>query len=338
MNEEFRNEELTEKIKEDVKNIREGFSKIREEIAKVVVGEDEIINNIFICLLADAHALLESVPGLGKSLLIETLGRCIEGTTFRRIQFVPDMLPADILGVNVFNPKTGDFYISKGPIFANFILADEINRAPPKTQAALMEVMQERKVSIQHEEFILDKPFLVLATQNPLEQQGVYPLPEAIVDRFFMKIIIDYPSEKEEFQIIEQNTLMIRDLLNRVTPVVKKDFILYAQDVVRKIYISPAIKNYILEIVNSTRKRGRYNIEKAKYIKYGGSPRASIALALASKALALLDGRTFVLPSDVKKVAKNVLRHRIILDYEGRALGISQDEIIEEIINKVEIT
>lgn len=338
MSNEFRNEELTEKIREDVKVIRENFLKIKEEISKVVVGEEDIINNIFICLLADAHALLESVPGLGKSLLVETLGRCIEGATFRRIQFVPDMLPADILGVNVFNPKTGDFYISKGPIFANFILADEINRAPPKTQAALMEVMQERKVNIQHEEFILDKPFLVLATQNPLEQQGVYPLPEAIVDRFFMKIIIDYPTEKEEFQIIEQNTLMIRDILNRVKPVVNKDFILYAQEVTRKIYISPAIKNYILDIVNSTRKRGKYNIEKVKYIKYGGSPRASIALALAAKALALLEGRTFVLPSDVKKVAKNVLRHRIILDYEGRALGISPDEIIDEIINKVEIT
>lgn len=338
MNTEFGSEEHAEKIKDDVKIIKENFLKIKEEISKVIVGEEYIINNIFICLLADAHALLESVPGLGKSLLIETLGRCIEGVIFRRIQFVPDMLPADILGVNVFNPKTGEFYISKGPIFANFILADEINRAPPKTQAALMEVMQERKVNIQNEEFILDKPFLVLATQNPLEQQGVYPLPEAIVDRFFMKIILDYPSEKEEFQIIEQNTLMIRDILNRVSPVVKKDFILYAQDVVRKIYISPSIKNYILDIVNATRKRGKYNIEKIKYIKYGASPRASIALALASKALALLEGRTFVLPSDVKKVASNVLRHRIILDYEGRAMGISQDEIVEEIINKVEIT
>lgn len=338
MNSEFSREEVNKEIKEDVNYIRSVFSKIKDEIAKVVVGEHEIIENLFICMLADAHALLESVPGLGKSLLVETLSRCIEGTSFRRIQFVPDMLPADILGVNVFNPKTGEFYISKGPIFANFILADEINRAPPKTQAALMEVMQERKVNIQHEEFKLDRPFLVLATQNPIEQQGVYPLPEAIVDRFFMKIILDYPTEKEEFHIIEQNTLSIRNLLDRIKPVANKDFILFAQDVTRKVYIAPSIKNYILDIVNATRKRGKYNIEKAKYIKYGGSPRASIALALGAQAYALLQGRTFIIPTDVKYVAKNVLRHRIILDYEGRAMGITPDEIIDEIINKIEVT
>jgi len=335
---EFKSVKASKKLKTKVEKVRRGYEKVRREVSKVVVGQEDVIEKVIISLICDGHLLLEGVPGLAKSLLVETLSRCVSGTTFRRIQFVPDMLPADILGMQVFNPKTGKFYISKGPIFANFILADEINRAPPKTQAALMEVMQERKVSIQKQEFILDRPFLVLATQNPLEQYGTYPLPEAIIDRFFMKLLLDYPSEEEELRIIEQNTMVKRDILSEVKPVVTKSFILESQNVVRELYIAPAIKKYIIDIVNTTRRRSKYKLPELKYIRYGASPRASIILGLASRAYALLQGRDFVIPTDIKHVAKDVLRHRIILNYEGKASGITTDEIIEVILNKVEIT
>lgn len=335
---EFKSLKASKGLKRKVEKVRKGYEKVRKEIAKVVVGQEDIIEKTIISLICDGHLLLEGVPGLAKSLLVETLSKCISGATFRRIQFVPDMLPADILGMQVFNPKTGTFYISKGPIFANFILADEINRAPPKTQAALMEVMQERKVSIQKQEFILDRPFLVFATQNPLEQYGTYPLPEAIVDRFFMKLLLDYPSEEEELKIIEQNTMVKRDILSEVKPVITKDFILESQRVVRELYIAPAIKKYIIDIVNTTRRRSAYKLPELKYIRYGASPRASIILGLASRAYALLQGRDFVIPTDVKHVAKDILRHRIILNYEGKASGITTDEITDAILNKVEIT
>ncbi len=324
-------------LKEKIEVYREKIDQMFEEIHKVVVGQDETIKDVMISLICDGHVLLEGVPGLAKSLLVETLSRCVKGTTFRRIQFVPDMLPSDILGVNAFNPKTGEFYIVKGPVFANFILADEINRAPPKTQAAMMEVMQERKVNIQKEEFILDRPFLVLATQNPIEQYGTYPLPEAIVDRFLMKINLDYPTEEEELQILDQNTLIKRNALDEIKPVVDKKFILDIQSDVRKIYVSPEIKQYIIDIVNTTRGRGKYKIEATKYVKYGGSPRASIALVLAARAVALMNGRDYVIPKDVREVAHPILRHRIILNYEGKASGITTDEIIDEILKTVEV-
>jgi len=313
------------------------IDQIKKEISKVVVGQEEIVDYVLIALISDGHVLLEGVPGLAKSLMVETLSRCITGATFRRIQFVPDMLPADIIGMNVFNPKTGEFYIEKGPVFANFILADEINRAPPKTQAAMMEVMQERKVNIHKKEFKLDRPFLVLATQNPLEQYGTYPLPEAIVDRFFMKLLLDYPKPEEELEIINQNTMVQRNILNKVKVVVNKKFILNAQNDVRKIYVAPEIKKYIINIVNTTRRRTEYKTEKMKYIRYGASPRASIILGLAARAYAMLNGRDFVIPTDVKYVAKPVLRHRIILNYEGKASGISTDDIVDEILDKVEV-
>lgn len=326
-------ESLPEKL---IKNYQDVLKRMKKEIQKVVVGQNEVIEHVLICLICDAHALLEGVPGLAKSLLVETLSRCITGTIFRRIQFVPDMLPSDILGVNAFNPVKGDFYIIKGPIFANFILADEINRAPPKTQAAMMEAMQERKVNIHKEEFILDKPFLVLATQNPLEQQGVYPLPEALVDRFFMKILVDYPKWNEELEIIERNTLVRYDIFDPVEPVMDKETILTIQKDVRKIYISTPVKEYILRIVTATRTKDE-KIRYSKYIRYGASPRGTIALALAARAVALMDGRDFVTPGDVKLVAHPVLRHRIILNYEGKAAGISTDEIIDEILEGVEV-
>ncbi len=319
-----------------IKNYQNILKKMKKEIQKVVVGQNEVIEHVLICLICDAHALLEGVPGLAKSLLVETLSRCIVGTTFRRIQFVPDMLPSDIIGVNAFNPVKGDFYIIKGPIFANFILADEINRAPPKTQAAMMEAMQERKVNIHKEEFILEKPFLVLATQNPLEQQGVYPLPEAVVDRFFMKILVDYPKWDEELEIIDRNTLVRYNIFDPVKSVMDRETILNIQRDVRKIYVSRPVKEYILRIITATRTKDE-KIKYSKYIRYGASPRGSISLALAARAVALMDGRDFVTPGDVKLVAHPVLRHRIILNYEGKAAGISTDEIIDEILEGVEV-
>ncbi len=319
-----------------IKEYKKLLAKLKKEIQKVVVGQHEVIEQVIISLICDAHALLEGVPGLAKSLLVETLSRCITGTTFRRIQFVPDMLPSDILGVNAFNPASGNFYIIKGPIFANFILADEINRAPPKTQAAMMEAMQERKINIHKEEFLLDRPFLVLATQNPLEQQGVYPLPEAVVDRFFMKILVDYPKWDEEMEILDRNTLVKYNVFEDVKPVMDKQTILAMQRDVRKIYVSPPVKEYILKIVTATRKKDE-KVKYSKYIRYGASPRGSISLALAARAVALMDGRDFVTPGDVKLVVHPVLRHRIILNYEGKAAGISTDEIINEILDEVEV-
>jgi MoxR-like ATPase len=333
----FERPEGRENLKKEIAVIQEGYEKLRSNISKAVVGQKEVLDALIISLMADGHILLEGVPGLAKSLLVEALGRSVSGTTFRRIQFVPDMLPADILGMNVFHPVKGEFYIVKGPIFANFILADEINRAPPKTQAALMEVMQERKVNIQKEEFVLEKPFLVLATENPLEQYGVYPLPEAIIDRFLMKIIVDYPKEEEEIEIVDQNTMVRRDLLNEINPIIDKDFIIKSQEVVREIYMSPKLKKYIVDIVNTTRGKTNYKISDLKYIRWGASPRASITLGLTARANALLHGRDYVLPSDIKFVAKPVLRHRIILNYEGKASGISVDKIIEDIIETVEV-
>ncbi len=319
-----------------LKEYKHKIEKVKKEVEKVVVGQKEIIEQVLISLISDMHALLEGVPGLAKSLLVETLSRTITGTTFRRIQFVPDMLPSDIIGVNAFNPTKGEFYIIKGPIFANFILADEINRAPPKTQAAIMEAMQERKVNIAKEEFILDRPFMVLATQNPLEQQGVFPLPEAVIDRFFMKILVDYPKWDEEMEIIDRNTVVNYNVFEGVDPVFTKEEILQIQHDVRRVYISRPVKEYILAIVHATRRKSE-EIKYSEYIRYGASPRGSISLGLAARAVALMDGRDFVTPGDVKLIAHPILRHRIILNYEGKAAGISTDEIIDEILNTVEV-
>ncbi len=322
-------------LKEEVKKYSKLLQKMREEISKVVVGQEEMVKLALAAIVANAHVLVEGVPGLAKSLLVETIGRLIDGATFKRIQFMPDMLPADIIGVNVYNPKTGDFYIVKGPIFANLILADEINRAPPKTQAAMLEAMQEKKVNIHTYEFKLPRPFFVMATQNPLEQQGVYPLPEALVDRFFMKVLVDYPSYEEEMKIINQNTV-IRDLFADLKPVVTKEDIIKMQSLVRQIYISDAVKKYILDIVFTSRGRTDVKFDELKYIRYGGSPRASIYLGLGARVLAFFAGRIFVTPDDVKEIAPHILRHRIILTYEARALGITPDAIIQRILEEVE--
>ena len=333
--------ESNDKAKLDNKSIevaRKKLDKMFDEIGKTIIGQEETVFSAVSALICDGHILFEGVPGLAKSLLVETMGKVIGGTSFRRIQFVPDMLPADILGVNAYNPKTGGFYIMKGPIFANFILADEINRAPPKTQAALMEVMQEKKVSIHKETFPLEVPFLVMATQNPLEQYGTYPLPEAIVDRFFMKIILDYPKPEDEIKIISKNTIVYRNRVEElIKPVITKTEVVKLQEMVRNVYISPEVDKYIVDLVNTTRRRSDYKIPELKYVKYGGSPRASIYLGLAARAVALMNGRSFVIPEDVKRVAHDVLRHRIILNYEGKATGINTDDIVTNILDVVEV-
>ncbi len=321
---------------EKLKFYEEKLNALKKEISKVVIGQKEIVKMVLVSLICDGHALLEGVPGLAKSLLVETLARTIEGTTHKRIQFVPDMLPADIIGVNAYNPKTGEFYIIKGPVFANFILADEINRAPPKTQAAMMEVMQERKVNISTQEFKFPRPFLVLATQNPIEQYGTYPLPEAIVDRFFMKLILDYPKPEEEMIILDENTMTKYNKLDVVKPVLNPNDIIELQNSVRKVFISKPVKKYIVDLVNTSRGRG-VHIQGLKYVKYGGSPRATIWLALGARAIALMNGRDFVVPDDISEVAHHVMRHRLILNYEGKAAGISTDELVDNILNSVEV-
>ncbi len=333
---EFEPEKELEISKEKIREFRDKIHTLKEEIHKTIVGQEEVVKQVLVCLICDMHALLEGVPGLAKSLLAETLSRCIEGATFKRIQFVPDMLPSDIIGVTIFDPSTGTFKTVKGPIFANFIIADEVNRAPPKTQSALLEAMQERRVYIYGEEYPLERPFLVLATQNPLEQQGVYPLSEAFVDRFFMKILVDYPSWDEEMEIIDRNTMVQYDVLEKVKKVMTKEDIVEMQRAVRKIYIARPIKEYILRIVQTTRGKGE-KIRYLKYIRYGASPRGSISLALAARAIAMMKGRNFVIPDDIKEIIYPVLRHRIILNFEGRAAGISTDEIITEILENVEV-
>ncbi|NIA03780.1 MAG: AAA domain-containing protein [Nitrospiraceae bacterium] len=326
-------DELSER---KLKRFADMIERVKQEISKIVVGQREMIKFTIISLMCDGNALLEGVPGLAKSLTVETLAKTISGATFNRIQFVPDMLPADIIGVNAYNPKTGEFYIVKGPIFANFILADEINRAPPKTQAAMMEAMQERKVNIHNKEFKFARPFMVLATQNPLEQYGTYPLPEAVVDRFFVKLILDYPKRDEEMKIITQNTLTKFNELNVVNHVISPQEIIEIQDAVRKVYISEEVKKYIIDLIFTTRGQGA-QIKGLKYIKYGGSPRATIWLSLGAKAVAIMNGRDYVIPDDVREVIHPILRHRILLNYEGKAMGVNTDDIIDSLIEGVEV-
>ncbi len=320
---------------EEAKQYAEIFSRMREEIHKVFIGQDDILQRIQITLLSDAHALLEGVPGLAKSLLVEVLANVISGTTFKRIQFLPDMLPSDVIGGQIYNPRTASFVTIKGPIFANFVLADEINRAPPKTHAALMEAMQEKKINIDKEEFDLDRPFLVLATQNPLENKGTYALPEAVLDRFMFKINLDYPAREHEKIIITENATT-RSIIEvrKVNPIISKGEFLLIQKKVKEVHISDKIKDYILDLTEATRGLNK-DIEGRQFIKYGAGPRASIYLGIAAKARAVLMGRNFVLPEDIAFVAPDVLRHRIALNFKGKAHNISSDKIIEEILSKV---
>jgi MoxR-like ATPase len=309
--------------------------KLREEISHVIVGQSHMLDRLLIGLLSNGHVLLEGVPGLAKTLTIKSLAQAIHAK-FSRIQFTPDLLPADVIGTLIYNQQKNEFVVRKGPIFANFILADEINRSPAKVQSALLEAMQERQVTIGDTTYKLDEPFLVLATQNPLEQEGTYPLPEAQVDRFIMKVVVDYPKMHEEQMIIRQNVHGL--LAPAVRQVVSIQEVTNAKDLTRQIYMDEKIEQYILDIVFATRQPDKYNLAKLKpLISYGASPRGSINLGLAGKAQAFLNKRGFVIPEDIRSICRDVLRHRIGLTYEAEAENIKVEDVIEEILKAVNV-
>ncbi|MEM9921503.1 MAG: AAA family ATPase [Bacteroidota bacterium] len=309
--------------------------KLNEATGKVIVGQQYMIERLMLGLLAKGHVLLEGLPGLAKTLAIKTLSTAINAQ-FSRIQFTPDLLPADIIGTMIYNPSKNEFTVRKGPVFANFILADEINRAPAKVQSALLEAMQERQVTIGNETFKLQEPFLVLATQNPIEQEGTYPLPEAQVDRFMLKVNISYPEMEEEREIIRRN--LSGAISQKIEPIVSPEDILKAREVVKKVYMDEKIEQYILDIVFASRQPAKYRLRDLDLlISYGGSPRASINLAMAAKAYAFLQRRGYVIPEDVRNICHDVMRHRIGLTYEAEAENISQEDIINRILNAVEV-
>ena len=322
--------ELNERIERQsafVTNLTTGMDQI-------IVGQKHLVESLLIGLLSDGHVLLEGVPGLAKTLAIKTLASLIDAK-YSRIQFTPDLLPADVVGTMVYSQKDETFQVKKGPMFANFVLADEINRAPAKVQSALLEAMQERQVTIGKETFLLPEPFLVLATQNPIEQEGTYPLPEAQVDRFMLKVIIDYPKQEEEKLIIRQN---INGEKFNVKPILKAEEIIEARKVVRQVYLDEKIERYIVDIVFATRYPEKYDLKELKdMIGFGGSPRASINLALAARTYAFIKRRGYVIPEDVRAVAHDVLRHRIGLTYEAEASNVTSDEIVSKILNKIEV-
>ena len=322
--------ELNERIERQsafVTNLTTGMDQI-------IVGQKHLVESLLIGLLSDGHVLLEGVPGLAKTLAIKTLASLIDAK-YSRIQFTPDLLPADVVGTMVYSQKDETFQVKKGPIFANFVLADEINRAPAKVQSALLEAMQERQVTIGKETFLLPEPFLVLATQNPIEQEGTYPLPEAQVDRFMLKVSIDYPKQEEEKLIIRQN---INGEKFNVKPILKAEEIIEARKVVRQVYLDEKIERYIVDIVFATRYPEKYDLKELKdMIGFGGSPRASINLALAARTYAFIKRRGYVIPEDVRAVAHDVLRHRIGLTYEAEASNVTSDEIVSKILNKIEV-
>ncbi|MDE5560340.1 MAG: AAA family ATPase [Bacteroidaceae bacterium] len=303
-------------------------------MAQVIVGQKHLVESLLIGLLSDGHVLLEGVPGLAKTQAIKTLASLVDAQ-FSRIQFTPDLLPADVIGTMIYSQKEETFQVEKGPVFANFVLADEINRAPAKVQSALLEAMQERQVTIGKQTFMLPKPFLVLATQNPIEQEGTYPLPEAQVDRFMLKVVIDYPKLEEEKLIVRQN---IKGEMPEIRPLMSTNEIMEARAVVRQVYLDEKIEQYIADIVFATRYPEKYNLGDIKdYIEFGASPRASINLALASRAYAFIKRRGYVIPEDVRAVAHDVLRHRVGLSYEAEANNVTSDEIVSKIVNKVEV-
>ena len=311
------------------------LDRLRDEIGKVIVGQNYMLDRLLIGLLSNGHVLLEGVPGLAKTLTIKSLAQAVHAR-FSRIQFTPDLLPADVLGTMIYNQQRNDFVVRKGPIFANFILADEINRAPAKVQSALLEAMQERQVTIGDTTYKLDEPFLVLATQNPLEQEGTYPLPEAQVDRFIMKVVVGYPNRQEEQQIIRQNVQGLT--LPSINAVVAIQELITARDIVRQIYMDEKVEQYILDIVFATRQPAQYKLENLKpLISYGASPRGSINLAIAAKAQAFLNRRGYVVPDDVRFICNDVLRHRIGLTYEAEAENVTAENVIEQILGKISL-
>ncbi len=321
-------------INERVKEESVFVASLRAEMEKVIVGQRYMIDRLIVGLLANGHVLLEGVPGLAKTLAVKTLAAALN-TSFQRIQFTPDLLPADLVGTLVYNPKEGSFTTKKGPVFANIILADEINRAPAKVQSALLEAMQERQVTIGQETFRLPEPFLVLATENPIEQEGTYPLPEAQVDRFMLKVKITYPSLDEERRILD--AMAVTDKKFHVQPVVQPEAILKARKVIDEIYVDDKIKDYILSVVFATREPEKYKLQIKEFIRYGASPRATIYLTLAARAYAFLQGRGYVTPQDVKSIAADVLRHRILVSYEAEAEELTTDDLVERILNELPV-
>lgn len=318
---------------------QEHTAKIRQviqEVGKVVVGQEYMVNRLLAGLFTNGHILLEGVPGLAKTLTISTVAQVLH-LSFQRIQFTPDLLPADLVGTMIYNQKDGRFEVKKGPIFANIILADEINRSPAKVQSALLEAMQEKTVTIGETTFTLDKPFLVLATQNPVDQEGTYPLPEAQVDRFMMKVFVDYPTKEQELEIMRRISNM--QFTFEVNPILTKEDIFSIRGGVNGVKISESLERYIVELVTATRKAKEYKLDhEAQYIQFGASPRATINLNLASKAMAYMDGRDYVLPEDIKEVALDVMNHRILLNYEAEADNVKTTDIIKVILNKVPIS
>ncbi len=323
-----------DRITENVRQENQKFQRAHEEMSKVIVGQQEMISSLFIALLANGHILLEGLPGLAKTLAMTTLAHVMH-SDFKRIQFTPDLLPADLVGTSIYNPKEGSFSIRKGPVFTQILLADEINRAPAKVQAALLEVMQERQVTIAGETFKAPSPYLVIATQNPIEQEGTYPLPEAQTDRFMLKVKIDYPSKDEEKEILKRMATLGEK--PKASAVLTGEDVLAAREVVNQVHIDDKVTDYILSIVGATRDPEEYGIDIDEYIMYGASPRASIAFVMAGRAAAFLAGRGFVTPDDIKAIAHDVLRHRIRRSYEAEAEEISSDDIITKLVTTIPV-
>ena len=320
-------------IKDSIEYESKFIQDIQDSIRKVIIGQDDLIEKLILAILSDGHIFLEGVPGLAKTLTIKSLAQIID-TKFQRLQFTPDLLPADILGTLIYNPKDSTFQIKKGPIFANIILADEINRSPAKVQSALLEAMQERQITIGDKTFKLENPFLVMATQNPIEQEGTYPLPEAQIDRFMFKVIVTYPNQEEELKILKRMGKINSNL--ELQPVVKPAQIISARKIVDQIYIAENIQEYIVSLVFATREPSKYNLNDLEsFISFGASPRATIFLSIAAKSHAFLNKRAFVIPEDVRAVGKAILRHRIILSYEAEAEEITTEDIIQRIYESV---
>jgi MoxR-like ATPase len=323
-----------QRIGDLVRQQHDGFERLLTEMRRVIVGQEDLLKKMLVGLLSNGHILLEGVPGLAKTTAVSTLARAIHAK-FQRIQFTPDLLPADILGTQVFSPRDGTFSIRRGPIFANFVLADEINRAPAKVQSALLEAMQERQVTIAQETFRLEEPFLVLATQNPIEQEGTYPLPEAQVDRFMLKLIVDYPTAAEERKILDR--MATQRGAAQIDAVLDPQRILDARRLIDEIYMDDKIKDYIVALVHATRRPAERKLKIAEWIEYGASPRATIFLALGAKAMAFLAGRGYVTPQDVKDIAPDVLRHRVIISYEAEAEEKTSDDVVRHVLDHVEV-
>ncbi|GDX79513.1 ATPase AAA [Deltaproteobacteria bacterium] len=315
---------------EEIRQAAEELGRVRVEVARVLVGQKYMVDRMLVALMADGHLLVEGVPGLAKTTAIKALAAAIDGS-FSRVQFTPDLLPADVVGTQIYNPRDMTFTTRKGPIFANIVLADEINRAPAKVQSALLEAMQERQVTLADTTHALPEPFLVLATQNPIEQEGTYPLPEAQVDRFMMKLQVTYPTQEEERLVLERSSRPV----DRARPVLTPQRLIALQDLSRRVTLKPVLQTYIVSLVHATRQPGTVSQRLARFVQFGASPRATIALAAGARAVALLDGRDFATPDDVKEIAADVLRHRMLLTYEAEAEGMTPDAVIREILASV---